>query len=147
MDNIDIKIINILQKNARTPVSDISKRVNLSSPAVADRIKKMVENGLIRKFTTILEPNLNGRELEALLFVSLRRTESAPKFMKLVEEENDILSCYYLTGDFDYLIRISTKNTESLEKLLSRIKNLHEFTRTRTIIVLKTIKEMHSVKP
>lgn len=147
MDNIDIKIINILQKNARTPVSDISKRVNLSSPAVADRIKKMVENGLIRKFTTILEPNLNGRELEALLFVSLRRTESAPKFMKLVEEENDILSCYYLTGDFDYLIRISTKNTMSLEKLLSRIKNLHEFTRTRTIIVLKTIKEMHSVKP
>ena len=147
MDTIDVKIINILQTNARTPVSEISKKVNLSSPAVADRIKKMVENGIIREFTTILEPNLNGRELEALLFITLRRPESASKFMALVEEENDILSCYYLTGDHDYMLRIATRNTMSLEKLLSRLKNLHEFARTRTIIVLKTIKETHSVKP
>lgn len=147
MDIIDVEIINILQENARTPVSDISKKVNLSPPAVADRIKKMVDNGVIRKFTTILEPNLNGRELQALLFVTLRRTESAPKFMKMVEKEDDILSCYYLTGDYDYLMKISTKNTVSLEKLIARIKNLQEFARTRTIIVLKTIKEMHSIKP
>jgi len=147
MDIIDVEIINILQENARTAVSDISKKVNLSPPAVADRIKKMVENGIIREFTTILEPNLNGHELEALLFVTLRRTESAPKFMKMVEKEDDILSCYYLTGDYDYLMKISTKNTVSLEKLIGRIKNLQEFARTRTIIVLKTIKEMHSIKP
>ena len=147
MDIIDVEIINILQENARTPVSDISKKVNLSPPAVADRIKKMVDSGIIRKFTAILEPNLNGRELEALLFVTLRSTTTANKFMKLVEEEPDILSCFYLTGDYDYMIRISTKNTATLEKLLSKLRNLHEFARTRTIIVLKTIKEMHSVKP
>jgi Lrp/AsnC family leucine-responsive transcriptional regulator len=147
MDIIDVEIINILQENARTPVSDISKKVNLSPPAVADRIKKMVDNGIIRKFTTILEPNLNGRELEALLFVTLRRTESAPKFMKMVDKEDDILSCYYLTGDYDYMMKISTKNTVSLEKLIARIKSLQEFSRTRTIIVLKTIKETHSIKP
>ena len=147
MDIIDVEIINILQENARIPVSDISKKVNLSPPAVADRIKKMVDSGIIREFTTILEPNLNGRELEALLFVTLRRTESAPKFMKMVDKEDDILSCYYLTGDYDYMMKISTKNTVSLEKLIARIKSLQEFTRTRTIIVLKTIKEMHSIKP
>ncbi len=147
MDVIDVMIINILQENSRTAISEISKRVNLSAPAVADRIKKMVEGGIVRKFTTILEPNLNGRELEALLFVTLRSTTTANKFMKLVEEENDILSCFYLTGDYDYMIRISTKNTASLEKLLTKLRNLHEFARTRTIIVLKTIKEMHSVKP
>lgn len=147
MDIIDVEIINILQKNARTPVSEISKTVNLSAPAVADRIKKMVDGGIIRKFTAILEPNLNGRELEALLFVTLRSTGTDSKFMKLVDEEKDILSCYYLTGDYDYMIRISTRNTESLEKLLSRLRSFHEFTRTRTIIVLKTIKETHSVMP
>jgi Lrp/AsnC family transcriptional regulator, leucine-responsive regulatory protein len=147
MDVIDIKIINILQKNARTSVSDISKLVNLSAPAVADRIKKMVDKGIIREFTTILEPTLNGRELEAILFVTLRRTESAPKFMKMMEDEDDIISCYYLTGDHDYMMRISTKNSTTLENLLCRIKNLQEFSRTRTIIVLKTIKEMHSIKP
>lgn len=147
MDIIDVEIINILQENARTSVSDISKKVNLSPPAVADRIRKMVENGIIREFTTILEPNLNGRELEALLFVTLRRTESAPKFMKMVDTEQDILACYYLTGDYDYLMKISTKNTISLEKLIAKIKNLHEFARTRTIIILKTIKETYSVKP
>ena len=147
MDIIDVEIINILQENARTPVSDISKKVNLSPPAVADRIKKMVDNGIIREFTTILEPNLNGRELEALLFVTLRSAESAPKFMKMVDKEDDILSCYYLTGDYDYLMKISTKNTVTLEKLIGKIKSLQEFSRTRTIIVLKTIKEMHSIKP
>lgn len=147
MDSIDLKIINILQDNARTSVSDISKKVGLSSPAVADRIKKMVENKTIREFTTILEPNLAGRELEALLFATLRRPENAQKFMKMVDEENDILSCYYLTGDHDYMMRISTTNTKSLELLLSKLKNLHEFARTRTIIILKTIKERHSIKP
>lgn len=147
MDTIDVEIIGILQENARTPVSDISKKVNLSPPAVADRIKKMVDCGIIKKFTTILEPNLTGKELEALLFVTLRGTKPATKFLELLEVEKEILSCFYLAGDYDYMIRISTKNTATLEKLLARLRNLHEFARTRTIIVLKTIKERHSISP
>ncbi len=147
MDAIDVEIINILQENARTPVSDISKKVNLSPPAVADRIKKMVDGGVIKQFTTILDPKLTGNELEAILFVTLRGTKPATKFLDLLEKEKEILSCFYVAGDYDFMIRISTKNTATLEQLLTKLRNLHEFARTRTIVMLKTFKERYSISP
>ncbi len=147
MDAIDVEIINILQENARTPVSDISKKVNLSPPAVADRIKKMVDGGVIKQFTTILDPKLTGNELEAILFVTLRGTKPATKFLELLEKEKEILSCFYVAGDYDFMIRVSTKNTATLEQLLTKLRNLHEFARTRTIVMLKTFKERYSISP
>lgn len=147
MDAIDGHIIRLLQQDARTPVSDISKAVKLSAPAVSERIRKLTESGLIREFTAILEPGKLGKKLTALLFLTLRQPERADQFLQMVQENDEILECHYLTGDFDYMIKIVTCDTMALENLLSRLKSFHEFSRTRTIIVLSTLKERHSVLP
>jgi Lrp/AsnC family transcriptional regulator, leucine-responsive regulatory protein len=147
MDITDIKILNILGADSRTAVKDISEKVNLSAPAVKERINKMISTGLIREFTTILEPHLLGKTLTAFMFLTLRRPEKSEKFFEIIEEEKDVLSCYYLTGDFDYMIQIVTHDSESLEKMISKLRLSQEFSRTRTIIVLSTIKEKHSVAP
>lgn len=147
MDITDVKILNILQADSRTPIKAISEAVNLSAPAVKERINKMIGSGMIRSFTTILEPQLLDKSLKAFMFLTLRQPEKADRFMRMINEEKDILSCYYLTGDYDYMIQIVTGDSNELEKMLSKLKHLQEFSRTRTIIVLSTIKEKHSVAP
>ena len=147
MDSIDVQIINILQKNSRTSIKQISEEVMLSAPSVKERINKMISSGLIREFTTVLEPKKLGKNLTAIMFLTLKRPEENHKFLDFIQNESEILACHYLTGDFDYMIRIVTENSQRLEELLSKIKRTQEVARTRTIIALSTIKEKHSVLP
>jgi len=147
MDNIDKQILRLLQQNARLSLSEISSKVSLSVPAVSDRIKKIEASGLIEQFTAILNPKMLKKELTALMFVSLERPQYADKFLSFVEQRNEILECHYIAGDFDYVLKIITENTGSLEKLLTRIKSVPGIQKTRTIVVLCTVKNRHSVTP
>ena len=147
MDSIDVQIINILQKNSRTSIKQISEEVMLSAPSVKERINKMISSGLIREFTTVLEPKKLGKNLTAFMFLTLKRPDENHKFLEFIERENEILACHYLTGDFDYMLQIVTTNSQRLEEVLSRIKRTQEVARTRTIIALSTGKEKHSIVP
>lgn len=147
MDSIDVKIINILQKNSRTSIKQISETVMLSAPSVKERINKMVSSGLIREFTLVLEPKLLNKKLTAFMFLTLKRPERNEHFLEFIKNESEILACHYLTGDFDYMIQIVTTNSQRLEEVLSMIKSTQEVARTRTVIALSTIKEKHSVAP
>jgi len=147
MDTTDLKILNVLQQDARAPYKEIAERVSLSAPAVKERVSKMVASRLIREFTTVLEPEMLGKSLTAFMFLTLRRADIGEKFLRTIEKEKDVLSCYYLTGDFDYMIQIVTESSHHLEQVLTRLKGTHEVARTRTVIALSTIKEKHSVSP
>jgi len=147
MDSIDIQIINILQDNSRTSIKQISEKVMLSAPSVKERINKMTSSGLIREFTTVLEPAMMGKTLTAFMFLTLKRPDENQKFLDFINDEPEILACHYLTGDFDYMVQIVTSNSKRLEELLSKVKLTHEVARTRTVIALSTIKEKHSVTP
>ena len=147
MDAIDVGILNILQQNARTSVKDISEQVSLSAPSVKERINKMTDSGLIKEFTAVLEPKMLGKNLIAFMFLTLKRPNVNDKFLNMIETETDVLSCYYLTGDFDYMIQIVTTDSARLEQVLSKIKSTQEVARTRTVIALSTKKEKHSVAP
>ncbi|MBN2878085.1 MAG: Lrp/AsnC family transcriptional regulator [Clostridia bacterium] len=147
MDSIDIQIVNILQENSRTSIKQISEKVMLSAPSVKERINKMTASGLIREFTTVLEPAMMGKTLTAFMFLTLKRPDENQKFLDFINDEPEILACHYLTGDFDYMVQIVTSNSKRLEELLSKVKLTHEVARTRTVIALSTIKEKHSVTP
>lgn len=147
MDKIDIKILKLLQRNARITVSEISSQINLSIPAVSDRLKKLETSGVIQQYTAIINPQLMGKELTAIMFVSLERPRFTDRFIEFVNGEEDILECHYLAGDFDYSLKIVTENTATLEKLLTRIKSLQGIQKTRTMVVLSTVKDSYSVAP
>lgn len=147
MDIIDKKILHILHKNARITASEISHKINLSVSAVGDRLKKLEASGIIENYTTILNSNMLGKSLTAIIMVALERPRFANKFQHFVQEENDILYCYYLAGDYDYALRIVTDDTASLEVLIGKIKALDGLLKTKTTIVLSTIKDVHSALP
>jgi Lrp/AsnC family leucine-responsive transcriptional regulator len=147
MDEIDVKILNQLQNNARTSASEIAHLVNLSVPAVSERIKKLDASGIIEQYTTIISPIHLSKQLTAIMYVSLERPRYAENFHERILAEEDVLECHYIAGDYDYSLKIITKNTMTLERLLNRIKSVQGVQKTRTNIVLSTLKNLHSIKP
>ncbi|MHC1683902.1 MAG: Lrp/AsnC family transcriptional regulator [Clostridiaceae bacterium] len=147
MDNIDIKILRLLQKNSRTTASQIGSIINLSVPAVSDRLKKLDASGAIEKHTTIVSAQKFNKTLTVIMFISLESPKYIEKFVSMVKGEDEILECHYLAGDFDYSLKIVTENTITLENILNRIKSVPGVQKTTTVVTLSTIKNNHSIIP
>ncbi|HML36479.1 MAG TPA: Lrp/AsnC family transcriptional regulator [Bacillota bacterium] len=147
MDAIDSKILEVLQENSRVSISDLSKQVNLSLSAVSERLKKLEASNIIEKYTVILDSKALGQELTVLMNLSLENPRDTKEFFEMVGREQEILECHYVTGEYDYILSITTKNTATLEALMNRIKAIPGIKRTQTNVVLSSLKHMYSVSP
>ena len=147
MDLIDIKILEVLQENARVSISDLSKKVNLSLSAVSERLKKLENSKIISKYTVILEPKLMGKDLSVIISIGLESTSDTQSFLDFVQSEPEILECHYITGEYDYMLKVTTTNTHTLEMIMNRIKSFNGIKRTQTNVILSTTKLHHSVSP
>ncbi|NTV90763.1 MAG: Lrp/AsnC family transcriptional regulator [Clostridiales bacterium] len=147
MDSSDVEILKLLQKNARITVSEISSKINISISAVSERVKKLEASGIIQQYTAITSARLLKKNLTAIMFVSLERPKYTERFVEFVNGEDEILECHYLAGDYDYALKILTEGTDTLEKLLNRIKSVQGIQKTKTIVTLSTIKNNYSVTP
>ncbi len=121
--------------------SAIGAHVNLSVSAVIERIKKMESSGVIRQYTTLLDPACMGRGICAYISVSLEHPRHNEGFSQSVRENRHIDECHYVTGDFDFLVKVATDSTRSLESVLAEIKSIQGVSLTRTLVVLSTIKQ------
>lgn len=147
MDSLDIKILKLLQNNARITASDISSKINLSVPAVSDRLRKLDASGVIEKYTVIVNAKKLNRDLTVIMFISLESPKYTSKFLDAIQKDDEILECHYLAGDYDYSLKIVTENTETLEKILNRIKSLNGVSKTKTTVSLSTVKNNYSIMP
>ena len=147
MDHIDTKILRCLTKDARMNASQISQRVNLSVSAVIERMKKMEASGLIRGYTAVIDERMAGFDVQALISVRLEHPKYNAEFANLMLSHECIVECFYITGDFDYMARISAGSTEELTKVLHYIKQIPGVSLTRTYVVLDNIKQSTSVIP
>ena len=141
MDETDKKILSCLRENARMSASAIGLRVSLSVSAVIERIKKLEANGIIRQYTTLIDPAYIGRDICAYISVSLEHPKYNEEFSQAIRDNKHIDECHYVTGDFDFLIRVAADSTRSLELVLAEIKSIHGVSLTRTLVVLSTVKQ------
>ena len=141
IDEIDIKILNILQNHGRTRRNEIADHVGLSIPSVSDRLKKLEDNGFILQYTTLLNPKKIGKDITAFIAVKIDSSKHYSAFIDKAKENDEVLECHAITGDGSHLLKIRTENTTSLEKLLSKIQSWIGVTDTRTSIVLSSAKE------
>ena len=147
MDGVDYKILKILQKNARETASNISKEIHLSVSAVIERIRKMEETGLIKDYTIIVDEKKTGNVMMALMEVRLGNPKYFDGFAEAIQEMKEIVSCYYQTGDFDLMLKISCRDSEALEQLHRQVMSLEGVKDTSTHVVLKTVKNIYSAIP
>ena len=138
LDELDLRIINLLLKDARTPAAQIAEQIGLSRPAVADRLDKLERQGVIRGTTAVIDPTALGREITA--FVSARSTPMAPaawkKFQELMQRD-EVLEVHTVAGDDCFLLKVRAESIGALNTLVQTLTTQLGLS-TRTTIVMET---------
>lgn len=142
MDTADLRIVDLLQRNARQTQSEIAREVGLSQPAVADRIRKLEERGVLQSYVARVDAAELGVDITAFIGVGIEHPKFFDTFTKKVKGLDEVLECHRVAGEDSYLLKVKTKNTRSLDRLLVEVlRTLPGVTRTHTTIALATIKE------
>lgn len=134
MDNIDRKILNILQENARTPLKVIAEQVFLSSPAVSARIERLENAGLITGYQAQISCAAMGYQIKAFIALEVEPSQK-PEFYPYIESCPNVMECNCVTGDYSMLIKVCFHTTQELDQFIDQ---LGRFGRTRTQIVFST---------
>src|SRR5581483_385626 len=146
MDVYDGKMLKLLAQNARITGAEIARKINLSVPAVTERLRKLSKSGIIDKYTIQLNRQKLSLRLMAFVFVWIDHTKNMNVKEQLIAL-NEVLECHHIAGDSDLLLKVLVKDTTALEELLlNKIKAIKSVTRTSTTIVLSSYKEEMSAK-
>lgn len=138
MDQLDMKILECLRKNARMPASAISKAINLSVSSVIDRIRKLEERGVIIQYTTVIDPKLASNEITMLVGIKLDHPRRYDELIEIFSKMPNIYECNCLTGDLDFMLKVSAESTENLQEIHRTIANIDGVASLTSYYVLRT---------
>lgn len=141
LDQIDKKILNILQENARTPVKEIAEQVFLSSPAVTLRIQHLEQDGYLEGYHAVINLEQVGMNIKAFIKMTLN-TRRRPEFLQYLENFPNVMACYTITGDYAILLETVFSSMRQLDDF---IQGLQEFGETHTDIVFLTSFEKRQI--
>jgi Lrp/AsnC family transcriptional regulator, leucine-responsive regulatory protein len=141
LDELDLKILTLLQQNGRTKRSELADQVGLSIPSVSERLHKLEENGIIEGYYVKLNRKAFGFDIMAFILVVMESSKHYKNLIQHIEKLPQILECYSVLGEGSHIIKVVAKNSESLEQLLAQIQAWPGVTRTITNFILSTIKE------
>src|SRR5262249_33992794 len=142
MDSIDSAILSSLMINGREAWARLGEQVGLTGPAVAERVKRLEERGIIRGYAALLGPEAVGFPLTAFIAVTLATPEHRGAFLAQVAALPEIQECHHVTGDDDYLLKVRCRGPADLDRLLTeQLKSGPGVIRTCTQVVLKSEKE------
>ena len=143
LDEVDLAILEQLQQNCRQTVAQISSRVHLSTSACHRRIKVMEDKNVITNYTAKLSPKELGFTTEFFVELSLavQADDAFEKFEKEVVKIPEVLECYLVGGQYDYLLRVVAQDTEDYERIhREAIARLPGVTRIQSILLLRSVK-------
>ncbi|MEY9964047.1 Lrp/AsnC family leucine-responsive transcriptional regulator [Streptacidiphilus sp. MAP12-16] len=142
LDAVDREILRILQADGRATHAAIAKTVGLTGPSVYSRVRRMERDGVIRGYTTLIDPQALNQGLVAHMRVVTRAdADEQQPFETFVHGEPQVLECHDVDGEDSYVLKVRTGSPQTLRLLLARIRAIPGVTRTVTSIALETIKE------
>ena len=141
LDDINWKILKTLQKNARQSNTDIAKLVGISSPAVAERIRKMEDLGVIQGYYTKVSHYETGHQLKAIITLRAFMGRLKP-FLEIVKSFDEVVNCYRITGNENIIMEVVLNDQKHLEKFIDQLITYGE---TRTHIVLSNVVENNPI--
>lgn len=144
LDRFDHQIIDVLSSEGRLPVTDLARRIGMSKSPCQVRLKRLQEEGYIRSFRAVLDPQKLGKEHVAFAEVSLSDTREAAlkAFNDAVQKIPEIEQCHMIAGPFDYLLKIRTTDIKSYRKVLGEtISALPHVAKTSTYVSMQAVKD------
>ena len=146
LDEIDRKIIRVLEKDARTSLRKISELVDVSLGTVSNRVKKMERNGVIRGYSVILNPDEIGWELNVVIGLRIQKGRLI-EIQEKIAKDSRVHGVYDVTGDFDSMVIARAKNRNDLDDLSKNVLSIDGVERSITHLVLNTVKEKTATLP
>jgi len=143
LDDLDLKILEIVQRNNQVTSETISRRVGLSSSAVQRRLNRLRKNKTIELEVSAVSPLAVGRNLSAVVSIKLDREapQLLKKFKELVLTMPEIMQCYYVTGDTDFVLLVTSRDMQDYNLFLQRLADqFPHIARLDTNVVLERIK-------
>jgi len=135
MDTIDEQIVNLLRTNARMPVSEIARRVGLSSAPVARRIDRLEASGVIRGYVAVID-DIPAGGLEAFTEIRLAGDTDTRQIEEIARQVPEVQQYFTIAGDPDVLVRFRVQNVDHLQRVVNAIRRTGIVAGTKTLIVM-----------
>jgi Lrp/AsnC family transcriptional regulator, leucine-responsive regulatory protein len=149
LDEKDLAILKILQSNAKATIADIAKTIHLSTTPVHDRIKRMEQNGIIKQYATLIDPSKVNKTLMVICYVSLKEhnKNAGTKFIKSILELPDVVECYSISGEFDFMLKIVANNMQTYYDFhVNKLSQADNVGHIQSVFVMGTIKDTHVIE-
>ncbi|HRR54234.1 MAG TPA: Lrp/AsnC family transcriptional regulator [Candidatus Methanomethylicus sp.] len=140
MDSVDMKLLGLLQEDSRMSYTDLAKSAGISETAIRRRIKKLIDEKVIEKFTVKLNPDKIGKPITAFVGVDVGG-EIGPVAGSELLNRKEISELYTITGDFDIIMKVSCDSVKELEKTIEFTRGMDFTHKTKTYVVLNRLKE------
>jgi Lrp/AsnC family transcriptional regulator, regulator for asnA, asnC and gidA len=137
IDNVDLKIISLLNDDAKTPYTEIAKKVFVSSGTVHVRMRKLEDMGIVKSATLNIDFSKLGYDISAFLGIYLEKSSLYDNVIERLKEISEVINAYYTTGNYSIFAKIICKDTNHLRTVLDNIQKVEGIDRTETLIVLE----------
>jgi len=144
-DDLDLRILAILNEDARMSYREIAKKLDIASGTVYNRIKIMTDNGIIKGYIPLLDHRKLGYDLTVLILIQVEG-EYLTKVEKMLATPKEVLAVYDITGEFDVAVIARFKNTKSMNNFIKSTLKISYIRRTVTNVVLNIVKEDQRLK-
>ena len=145
LDEKDRGILRLLQENAKITVREIATKIHLSPTPVHERIKRMEDEGVIRQYAALVDYALIKKGLMVICYVSLKEhnKKSGAKFIRTIQELNEVVECYNISGEFDFMLKVQVENMDAYYDFhvnkLGQIENLGHLQSTFVMGIIKQV--------
>jgi len=148
LDQMDLAILKLLQQNARITVKEISDKVHLTTTPVHERIKRMEEAGVIKQYATLVDHSKVKKGLMVICYVSLKQHNktAGAKFIKAIQEMNDVTECYNISGEFDFMLKVLVENMDAYYDFhVNKLSEVENIGNVQSVFVMGVIKQTHLI--
>ena len=146
LDEKDKAILRLLQADAKITVREIAAKVHLSTTPVHERIKRMEDTGVILRYATLVDHSKVKKGLMAICYVSLKEhnKRSGAKFIRTIHELPEIVECYIISGEFDFLLKVAVDNMDDYYDFhVNKLGQVENIGHVQSTFVMGVIKQTH----
>ncbi|APY00458.1 AsnC family transcriptional regulator [Lacinutrix venerupis] len=147
-DAIDSKLIKLLQEDCKQTNKELSNKLNLSITAVYERIKKLENNGVIDKYVALIKKEAIEKSFVAFCHIKLTQhsQEYVIQFEKEVTKLEEVLECFHISGDYDYLLKVLVKDMEAFrEFMVNKLTNINHIGSTHSMFMINEVKHTTAI--
>jgi Lrp/AsnC family transcriptional regulator, leucine-responsive regulatory protein len=148
LDEKDRLILRLLQQNAKITVREIATKVHLSTTPVHERIKRMEDTGIISQYTTLVDYNKVKKGLMVICYISLKEhnKKSGSKFIKTIHELTEVIECYNISGEFDFMLKVMVENMDAYYDFhVNKLGQLENIGHMQSTFVMGVVKQTHLI--